>query len=137
MRTCAFFVVVVGMVQRPPFLIGCACSLSHPVRVAYKSNKGGSDMAYSVNCAIGPVEVRSVERGVSKKGNEYRSLKLDDGSAYILDVSCTDSSLFSDLDSLGKGDLVMLKARCVATKDRSFISLVAAPVVTGSAYDER
>lgn len=94
-------------------------------------------MAFVVNCAIGPVEVRAVQSGTSKKGNPFRSIKLDDGSAYTLDVSCTDAQLFAEVDKLAKGDLVMLPARCVATKERSYIMLTGSPVVTGSAYDER
>ena len=49
-----------------------------------------------------------VDTGTSKKGNTFKSLRLESMQGRTLEVSCTDSQLFADVDKLIKGDMDFL-----------------------------
>ena len=91
-------------------------------------------MAFLLDCSLEDYEVRVVNSGTSKKGNPYRSIKMESKDGNSIDVSVTDDAYFYDVDKLSKGDVVSCKVMAVAGRDRSYISLRSAPVVTGNAY---
>lgn len=91
-------------------------------------------MAFLMDAIISDYEVRGVDSGISKKGNTFKSLRLESMAGRTLEVSCTDSNLFADVDKLQKGDLISCSVRAVAGKDRSYVTLLAAPTVHGNSY---
>lgn len=91
-------------------------------------------MAFAIEAILNGYEVRGVESGKSKKGNEYRSIRLEDGKGRTCDVSCSDHDYFGPIDRLTRGDVVTLPVVAVAGRERSYIMLAGAPTVTGNAY---
>lgn len=96
--------------------------------------KGVCDMAFLADATIEDYEVRGVDTGTSKKGNTFKSLRLESMQGRTLEVSCTDPELFADVDKLRKGDMVSCMCRFVAGKERSYVSLLSSPVVSGNSY---
>lgn len=91
-------------------------------------------MAFLLDATITDYEVRGVTSGTSKAGNAFRSVRLESMEGRTLEVSCTDATLFGDVDKLHKGDMVTCMVRCVAGKERSYVSLLTAPKVSGNSY---
>lgn len=91
-------------------------------------------MAFALDAKLSDYEVRGVSQGTSKKGNPYRVIRLESLTGYPLEVSCTNGSLFSEVDKLKRGDMVTCDIRAVSGRDRSYVSLMAAPVVDGNSY---
>ena len=92
-------------------------------------------MAFSLDCFVTGYEVRAVETSVSKKGNKFQVIKLEDKGGYSVEVCNTSDDLMADVDLLKRGDMVNLHIRAVGGRQRQYLQLLAAPVVTGSAYD--
>lgn len=91
-------------------------------------------MAFLADASIEDYEVRGVDTGTSKKGNTFKSLRLESMQGRTLEVSCTDPVLFADVDKLRKGDMVSCMCRFVAGKERSYVSLLSSPIVSGNSY---
>lgn len=91
-------------------------------------------MAFLLECVISDYEVRGVQTGESKKGKTFKSVRLESQGGQTVEVSTTDSSLFSSVDCLQKGDIVQARVRAVAGRERSYVTLVGEPIVTGNCY---
>lgn len=91
-------------------------------------------MAFLADASIEDYEVRGVDAGVSKKGNDYMSLRLESMEGRTLEVSCTDPALFADVERLKKGDMISCMCRFVAGRERSYVSLLSSPIVSGNSY---
>ena len=87
-------------------------------------------MAFLVQCILPGYEVRAVTRGVSKKGNEFRSIRVEspDGDS-TCEISCTRSELFPQVDGLRKAMVCNFNCVAVSGRERSYISLVDSPVI--------
>lgn len=92
-------------------------------------------MAFSIDCGISGYEVRGVTEGTSKKGNRFQLIRLEDQRGYALEVTNTDDSLMASVAALKRGDTVDMFVRAVGGRQRQYIQLLNAPVVTGSAYE--
>lgn len=115
----------------------CYYSLTFFLSCLYKVSvcvKGCVLMSFIMDAIINDYEVRGVTTGVSKKGNTFKSLRLESMDGRNLDVSCTDSQLFTDVDKLSKGDMISCTVRAVAGKERSYVSLLSVPTVHGNSY---
>lgn len=91
-------------------------------------------MAFLIECTLSNYEVRGVERGTSKKGNPYQSLRIESQSGRTAEISVTNPEFFTDVDRLKKGDLISCEVMAVAGKDRSYLSMTSCPVVLGNSY---
>lgn len=91
-------------------------------------------MAFLLNCSINDYEVRSVTSGTSKKGNIFKSIKLESPDGNSCEVSCTNDQLFTDVDKLRKGDIISARVLAVSGRERSYITLLGTPVVSANAY---
>lgn len=91
-------------------------------------------MAYLLKATISDYEVRGHTRGTSKKGKDYVSLRLESQDGYSVEVSCTDDTLFPDVEALKRGDIITCDVMAVSGKERSYVSLRSVPVVQGNAY---
>ena len=92
-------------------------------------------MAYLLDCVVDDVEVRGVGRGVSKKGNDYMTVRCEDNEGRDFEISCTNDGLFSSVGALRKGDVITARVLAVSTLKRSYISLVGSPIVKGNSYE--
>lgn len=87
-------------------------------------------MAFNVSGIVQNCEVRRVLSGARRKdGEPYRILKCEDSNGDAFEVTCSDKSLFDDVDNLHKGDMVDLPCVFIASADYSFIRLAACPVI--------
>lgn len=85
-------------------------------------------MAFLIDATMKGYKVLGVKSGTSKKGNTYYSLTVfRDGRT--AEVSCTKPELFPTLVQLREMDVVNLDVMAVSGKDRSYISLLDAPVI--------
>lgn len=85
-------------------------------------------MAFLIDCTMKGYKVLAVKSGTSKKGNTFYSLSVfRDGRT--AEVSCTKPELFAPVAQLREMDTVNLDVRAVSGKDRSYISLLDAPVM--------
>lgn len=91
-------------------------------------------MAFLIECTLSNYEVRGVDSGTSKKGNSFRSLRVESSSGRTAEISVTKPEFFTDVDRLKKGDLISCEVMAVAGKDRSYLSMLTAPVVMGNSY---
>lgn len=91
-------------------------------------------MAFLIDCTLSNYEVRGVETGTSKKGNSFRSVRVESQSGRTAEISVTKPEFFTDVDRLKKGDLISCEVMAVAGKERSYLSMLNAPVVTGNSY---
>lgn len=92
-------------------------------------------MSFLVDAVLVGYEVRGVDRGTSKKGTEWRSIRVEDAAAgRTAEISCTDSALFPYVDNLSKGDICTFEVRAVAGRERSYLTLLKLPQVAGNAY---
>ena len=91
-------------------------------------------MAFLMDATITDYEVRGVTSGTSQKGNAFRSIRLESMEGRTLEISCTDSNLFADVDRLHKGDMISCMVRAVAGRERSYVSLLSSPTVSGNSY---
>lgn len=86
-------------------------------------------MAFLVDATIKGYECRGVTSGTSKKGNKFYSIRLESLDGRTCEVSCTDSSLFGSVELMRKASIYNLDVRLVSGRERSYISLLAAPVL--------
>lgn len=91
-------------------------------------------MAFLLDCTITDFEVRAVNTGTSKRGNVFKTIKLESPDGNNCEVSCTADTLFSAVDMLRKGDIITAKVLAVSGRERSYITLLSSPVVTSNAY---
>lgn len=91
-------------------------------------------MAFLIECSLSNYEVRGVDSGTSKKGNPFRSLRIESQSGRTAEISVTKPEFFADVDRLKKGDLISCEVMAVAGKDRSYLSMLNSPVVLGNSY---
>lgn len=81
-----------------------------------------------IDCTMKGYMVLDVSSGVSKKGNTFYSMTVfRDGR--IAEVSCTKPELFAQVAQLREMDTVNLDVRAVSGKERSYLSLLDAPVM--------
>ena len=92
-------------------------------------------MAFSVEATMKGYEVRHVGGGVSQKGNQYKTIKLEGPDGYQAEVSCTKPELFASVDRLKKTQIVNLDVRCVSSQKTSFISLLREPVLVNDTQE--
>lgn len=93
-------------------------------------------MAFLIDCTLSNYEVRGVEQGTSKKGNSFRSVRVESQSGRTAEISVTKPEFFTDVDRLKKGDIISCEVMAVAGKDRSYLSMTNAPVVLGNSYGQ-
>lgn len=91
-------------------------------------------MAFLIDCTLEGYEVRGITTGTSKKGNVFKSIRCESGQGNTCEISVTNMDLFGSVDQLSKGDIASFDVRAVSGRDRSYITLMAAPVVSGNAY---
>lgn len=92
-------------------------------------------MAFLIEALMEDWEVRGTTEGVSKAGKPWASVRVEDMSGRMsADVSTSDDNLIAAIRGLGKGDLVNLRVRAVAGKERSYLVLIARPEVLGNSY---
>lgn len=91
-------------------------------------------MAYLLQATINDYEVRGHTQATSKKGKDYMTLRLESKDGYSVELSCTDESLFPDVNALKRGDIISCEVMAVSGKERSYITLRSVPVVSGNAY---
>lgn len=91
-------------------------------------------MAFLIDCKLEGYEVRGIQTGTSKKGNVYKSIRCESKEGNTCEISVTNQDLFGHVDQLSKGDIVTLDVRAVSGRERSYITLMSAPVVSGNAY---
>ena len=92
-------------------------------------------MAYLLDCVIDDVEVRGIGGGVSKKGNDFKTIRCEDREGRDFEISCTNDDLFSSVSALRKGDMITARVLAVSTPKRSYISLAGSPIVKGNSYE--
>lgn len=85
-------------------------------------------MAFLIDCTMFGYEVRGVQRGTSRKGTEFRSIRVESPDGRTAEISCTDPELFAGVDGLQKADVMDFKVRAVAGRERSYLSLLALPL---------
>lgn len=85
-------------------------------------------MAFSVDATLKGYEVRGVTSGVSKAGRPWRSIRVESPDGRTAELSCSDSNMFPNVDSLVKAEVCNFDVRCVAGRERSYIVLLAVPV---------
>lgn len=90
-------------------------------------------MAFLVTAKLMAHEFRGLTTGTSKKGTVFKTIRLEAPDGQPCEVSCTDKDFFHVLDNLRKGDVCNWDVRCVAGRDRSYIVLVAPPMVVSGA----
>lgn len=86
-------------------------------------------MAFLVDATLKGYECRGVSSGTSRKGNPYRSIRIESQDGRTAEISCTDSALFPAVDGLRKAGVYNFDVRAVAGRERSYLSLLAAPVL--------
>lgn len=91
-------------------------------------------MAFLIDCTLSNYEVRGVEQGTSRKGNPFRSVRVESQSGRTAEISVTNPEFFTDVDRLKKGDMISCEVVAVAGKERSYLSMTSAPVVLGNSY---
>ena len=85
-------------------------------------------MAFLVDATLKGYECRGVASGTSKKGNQFYSIRLESPDGRTCEVSCTDSGLFGAVQMMRKTSVYNLDCRMVSGRERSYISLLRAPV---------
>lgn len=92
-------------------------------------------MAFLIECKMEDWEVRGTNSGTSKAGKPWTSLRVEDMSGRMnAEVSTSDPELIYEVEHLQKGDLVNLRVRAVAGRERSYLILVSKPEVLGNSY---
>lgn len=86
-------------------------------------------MAFLIDATMKGYECRGVESGVSKKGNPFRSIRVESQDGRTAEISCTNSTLFGAVDGLRKASVYNFDVRAVAGRERSYLSLLAAPTI--------
>lgn len=86
-------------------------------------------MAFLIDCTMKAYECRGVTTGTSKKGNTFKSIRVESLDGRTAEISCTDSSLFGAVDSLRKASVYNFDVRAVAGRERSYLSLLSAPLL--------
>lgn len=86
-------------------------------------------MAFLIDATMKAYECRGVTTGTSKKGNTYKSIRVESQDGRTAEISCTDSSLFAAVDALRKASVYNFDVRAVAGRERSYLSLLAAPLL--------
>lgn len=87
-------------------------------------------MAFLIDCYMRGYEVRGVSRGTSRKGNEFRSIRVESEDGRTAEISCTSPEFFEAVDSLKKADICDFYVRAVAGRERSYLSLLALPTLS-------
>lgn len=92
-------------------------------------------MAFSIEATMKGYRVLSVEGGVSKKGNPWKSVSVfRDGRTN--EISVTDETLFAAVDNLREMGVYNFDVRAIAGRERSWISLLAAPLLVTAPDDD-
>lgn len=86
-------------------------------------------MAFLIDATMKGYECRGVGSGTSKRGNAFRTIRVESQDGRTAELSCTDSDLFGVVDNLRKGATYNFDVRAVAGRERSYLSLLAAPVL--------
>lgn len=92
-------------------------------------------MAFLIDATMKAYEVRGVSSGTSKKGNQFYSIRLESPDGRTCELSVTDSALFPAVEKLHKADICNFDVRAVSGRERSYISLLAEPVLVQSSSD--
>lgn len=90
-------------------------------------------MAFLIDATLKGYEVRGVSSGVSKKGNEFRSIRVESQDGRTAEISCTNPQLYAIVDSLTKATICNFDVRAVAGRERSYITLLREPVIVEAA----
>lgn len=86
-------------------------------------------MSFLIDATMKGYECRGVETGTSKKGNTFKTIRVESQSGRTAEISCTDSNLFGACDALRKASVYNFDVRAVAGRERSYLMLVGAPVL--------
>lgn len=90
-------------------------------------------MAFLIDATMKGYECRGVRSDTSKRGNPFRAIRVESQDGRTAEISCTDPTLFGAVDALRKASVYNFDVRAVAGKERSYLSLLAAPLlVSGS-----
>lgn len=89
-------------------------------------------MSFLIDATMKGYECRGTETGTSKKGNTFKTIRLESHGGRTCEVTCTDSNLFGAVDAMRKASIYNLDVRAVAGRERSYIMLLEAPVLVTS-----
>lgn len=89
-------------------------------------------MAFLIDCTLKGYEVRGVTTGTSKKGNVFKSIRVESQDGRNAEISCTNESLFASVDTLKKTNVCNFDVRAVSGREYSYITLLREPVVVVS-----
>lgn len=89
-------------------------------------------MSFLIDATMKGYECRGTETGTSKKGNTFKTIRLESQGGRTCEVTCTDSNLFGAVDAMRKASIYNLDVRAVSGRERSYIMLLEAPVLVAS-----
>ena len=92
-------------------------------------------MAFLIDATMLAYECRGVTTGTSKKGNVFKSIRVESQDGRTAEISCTDPELFAAVDGLRKASVYNFVVRAVAGRERSYISLLAAPLLVADSSE--
>lgn len=83
---------------------------------------------FNIEATMKGYKVLGVRTGTSKAGKTFKSIDVyRDGKT--AEISCSDPELFYSVDMLGEMDVANFDVRAVSGRERSYITLVGAPVI--------
>lgn len=85
-------------------------------------------MAFLIDCKMMAYECRGVETGTSKRGNVFKTIRVESPTGRTAEISCTDSDLFPSVDRLQKAGIYNFDVRAVAGRERSYLQLLHEPM---------
>lgn len=86
-------------------------------------------MAFLIDATMKGYECRGVTTGTSKRGNVFKSIRVESQDGRTAEISCTNEGLFPAVDQLKKAGVYNFDVRAVAGRERSYLMLVREPVV--------
>lgn len=92
-------------------------------------------MAFLIDATMKGYECRGVTTGTSRKGNAFKSIRVESPDGRTAEISCTDATLFGAVDGLRKASVYNFDVRAVAGRERSYLSLLAAPLLVSDGVE--
>lgn len=95
--------------------------------------KEGLKMAFLIDATMKGYECRGISTGTSKRGNTFKTIRVESPDGRTAEISCTDANLFGAVDSLRRAAVYNFDVRAVAGRERSYLQLLAAPLLVDDA----
>lgn len=86
-------------------------------------------MAFLIDATMKGYEFRGCTTGTSRKGNTFKSIRVESQEGRTAEISCTNPELFASVDAMRKASIYNFDVRAVSSTDRSYITLLKAPVL--------